>query len=365
MWTVWLLLAVELAVACGEAAEPPARSIGVVAAGAAGAVPAGAPAVSGRTGSAGSSVFGGVAGASAPAGPAGAGSPGGAAVGMAGGASVVPPPRAGSTAPTPSAGAAAAPVAAAGAGAARPLAMRSAGCGKPAGMTGAFQAQIRAFELDRGYFISVPKTYDPERAHRLVFGYHGSNYTGMRMRQYLDNEKAPLLDGTIFVYPDGLPLPNQPDHIAWELKANGRDLAFFDALFQHVRDTYCIDETRVFVNGQSYGALMTNYVGCMRGDVVRAIAVVAGSGPRGATCTGKVAVWMTHGMEDMNVSFASGEASRNFWISANGCMMTTVPGMPAQCQVYQGCDPEHSVTWCPHMNDGGHQHPSFGRAAVR
>jgi hypothetical protein len=29
------------------------------------------------------------------------------------------------------------------------------------------------------------------------------------MRQYLDNEKAPLLDGTIFVYPDGLPLPNQ------------------------------------------------------------------------------------------------------------------------------------------------------------
>mgnify|MGYP003578879061 CR=1 FL=1 len=58
--------------------------------------------------------------------------------------------------------------------------------------------------------------------------------------------------------------------------------------------------------------------------------MVAGSGPRGAMCTGKVAVWMTHGMEDMNVSFASGEASRDHWLAANGCSMMTAPGMPAQ-----------------------------------
>jgi hypothetical protein len=43
----------------------------------------------------------------------------------------------------------------------------------------------------------------------------------------------------------------------------------------------------------------------------------------------------------------------------------TMPGMPAQCQVYQGCEPENPVIWCPHNMDGGHQHPSFGRAAVR
>jgi poly(3-hydroxybutyrate) depolymerase len=269
---------------------------------------------------------------------------------------------AGSRGPAPIAGA---PAPVAGSAATRPVAMRSAGCGKPNGMTGTFQAQIRAFELDRGYFMSVPKEYDPERAHRLVFGYHGSNYTGMMMRRYLDNEKPPLLDGTIFVYPDGLPLPNQPDNIAWELKANGRDLAFFDALVSHLRDSYCIDEARVLVNGQSFGGLMTNFVGCMRGDVIRAIAVVAGSGPRGAMCTGKVAAWLTHGMDDMNVAFTGGEASREFWVAANGCSAMTTPGMPAQCQNYQGCDPEHPVIWCPHVADGGHQHPSFGREAVR
>jgi hypothetical protein len=60
----------------------------------------------------------------------------------------------------------------------------SAGCGKPGAMTGTMQATIRAFELDRGYFLSVPTSYDANVPHRLVFGYHGSNYTGRMMRSY-------------------------------------------------------------------------------------------------------------------------------------------------------------------------------------
>lgn len=67
----------------------------------------------------------------------------------------------------------------------------------------------------------------------------------------------------------------------------------------------------------------------------------------------------------MNVGFASGEASRDHWVAANHCMNTTEPGTPMQCQNYAGCDAGHPVIWCPHTGDGGHQHPSFGRAAVR
>jgi polyhydroxybutyrate depolymerase len=241
----------------------------------------------------------------------------------------------------------------------------STGCGASGAMTGAFQAEIMAADLMRGYFLSVPAGYDASKPHRLVFGYHGSNYTGRMMRQYLDNEKAPLLENTIFVYPDGLPLPNQPSNVAWVLTDGGRDLVFFDTLLDHLKRTYCIDESRIFVNGQSFGGLMTNAVGCLRGDVIRAIAVVAGSGPRGGTCKEQVAVWMTHGTEDMNVSFSSGEASRDRWIAANHCMNMTEPGTPMQCQNYVGCDAGHPVIWCPHTDDGGHQHPSFGRAAVR
>ena len=240
----------------------------------------------------------------------------------------------------------------------------SSGCGVPA-ETGTFQEAITAFGLERSYYLSVPDSYDPNLPQRLIFGYHGSNYTGERMRQYLDLEEPPLVEGSVFVYPDGIGLENQPDHIAWELASDGRDLAFFDELFANLKSRFCIDESRVFVNGQSYGGLMTNAVGCYRGEVLRAIAVVAGSGPRSDECPGDVAVWLTHGMDDDSVDFSSGEASRDFWAAENGCTDMTMTGDPAQCQNYAGCDEGFPVIWCPHVDDGGHQHPSFGRVAVR
>jgi poly(3-hydroxybutyrate) depolymerase len=240
----------------------------------------------------------------------------------------------------------------------------SSGCGMPA-ETGVFQEEITAFGLPRSYHLSVPNGYDPDVPQRLVFGYHGSNYTGERMRQYLQLEEPPLVEGSIFVYPDGIALENSPDHIAWELDDDGRDLVFFDELLAHLKSRFCIDESRVFVNGQSYGGLMTNAVGCYRGEVLRAIAVVAGSGPRANECPGEVAVWITHGMDDDSVAFSRGEASRDFWASENNCSDMTVQGDPEQCQNYTGCDEGFPVIWCPHDNDGGHQHPSFGREAVR
>lgn len=237
------------------------------------------------------------------------------------------------------------------------------GCGTMA-ETGLYTGTVTAFGLERTYYMSVPDSYDPTEPQRLVFGYHGSNYDGQRMRQYLDLEKPPLVDGTVFVYPDGIGLEDQPDHIAWELGEDERDLAFFDALLEKLENEYCIDPSRIFVNGQSFGGLMTNAVGCFRGDVVRAIAVVAGSGPRG-TCQGQVAAWLTHGMDDDSVSFSSGEASRDHWIEANHCSDVSNPSDPPQCLAYEGCDAGYPVIWCPHVNDGGHQHPSFGREAVR
>jgi poly(3-hydroxybutyrate) depolymerase len=218
--------------------------------------------------------------------------------------------------------------------------------------------------LERGYYVSAPTAYDANTPYALVFGYHGSNYTGKMMRTYLDNEKAPLVGKAVFVYPDGLPLPDQPDNVAWVLTEGSRDMVFFDDMMKAIGDQYCIDYSKVLVNGQSFGGLMTNALGCLRGDVIRAIAVVAGSGPRG-TCKGQVAAWLTHGTDDDSVSFASGEKSRDFWVQANHCTTTTMPGTPAQCQVYQGCDAGYPVIWCPHTADGGHQHPSFGREAVR
>jgi poly(3-hydroxybutyrate) depolymerase len=227
-------------------------------------------------------------------------------------------------------------------------------------MMGAFASSVVVGAETRTYYMFVPPTYDPQMPQRLVLGYHGSNYTGMMMRRYLDLERAPLLDRTIFVYPDGMNAA-----MAWNTSQNSRDMAYFDALVAKLQAEYCIDRDRILATGQSYGALITNALGCYKGDVLRAIAVAAGSGPRASTCLDRVAVWITHGMDDGNVDFASGEGSRDFWVRANGCTTTTAPGDPAQCLNYQGCMPGYPVIWCPHVGDAGHQIPSFGREAMR
>jgi poly(3-hydroxybutyrate) depolymerase len=337
----------------GGSGVPMAGSAGLAGAGVGGAQ-GGSGAVSGNGGTvsagagAGGAVAGGASGASG-AGGATAGMSGASGSGASGGAS-------GASGEAGTAGSSA--------GSGGSMGGASAGCGK-AVTTGTSQQTMTAFGLERGYYLSIPDSYDPMVPQRLVFGYHGSNYTGIMMRTYLDLEEAPLEEGSIFVYPDGLPLEGQPDHIAWELDEDGRDIAYFDELLAKLQSEFCIDNDRIFVNGQSFGGLMTNAVGCLRGDVVRAIAVVAGSGPRANSCQGQVAAWLTHGMDDESVDFASGEASRDHWVEANGCSTATMPGEPAECQAYQDCDPGHPVIWCPHVDDGGHQHPSFGREAVR
>ena len=208
----------------------------------------------------------------------------------------------------------------------------SSGCGKAPAQTGAFQATIMVGGVARGYYVAIPATYNPAVPRALVFGYHGSNYTGRMMRTYLDMEKAPLVDKAVYVYPDGLPPADQPSR-AWDLTATGMDMPFFDAMLAQMSADYCVDSKRILVAGQSYGGLMTNAVGCFRGDVIRAIAAIAGSGPNNTSqCKGPVAAWITHGMDDENVAFTSGERSRDFWLMQNGCTTTTAQGTPMQCQ---------------------------------
>jgi polyhydroxybutyrate depolymerase len=346
----------------GGGAGMPAAGTSSISGGSAGASGAAAGAAPGGNG--GTTSGGDTNGGSTSSGGAGAGSGGQGALSGAGGAS-------GAAGGTESAGASGSGGASGASGASGAAGSggggtggASSGCGKTVTI-GTSQQTMTAAGLERGYYLSIPESYDPSVPQRLIFGYHGSNYTGVMMRQYLDLEEPPLEEGSIFVYPDGLPLEGQPDHIAWELDADGRDIAYFDELLAKLQSEFCIDNSRIFVNGQSFGGLMTNAVGCLRGDVVRAIAVVAGSGPRSNSCQGQVAAWLTHGMDDESVDFESGEGSRDHWVEANGCSTTTLPGEPAACQVYQDCDPGHPVIWCPHVDDGGHQHPSFGREAVR
>lgn len=94
---------------------------------------------------------------------------------------------------------------------------------------------------------------------------------------------------------------------------------------REVRSNYCIDNTRIFSVGMSYGGIMSNTVGCALGDDFRAIAPMSGLGPR-AGCSGQVAAWISHGNEDTVVRYSGGEDSRDHWVEANHCQTSSNAG---------------------------------------
>jgi poly(3-hydroxybutyrate) depolymerase len=206
-----------------------------------------------------------------------------------------------------------------------------------------------------------------------VFAWHGLGGSAQQVASGLRGGYYGLesrsMGSTIFAAGQGLQTSNSVGSGAGWPNTGGQDVAFVRALYDWLRSKYCIDEQRVFSTGMSYGGIMSNTLGCQMGDVFRAIAPMAGSGPRGM-CNGQVAVWMTHGNTDTVVPFDStimggfsgGVQSRDFWAKANNCETTTTPVGPEKCVAYEGCDDGHPVHWCEF--DGGHTIPPYASEAI-
>jgi polyhydroxybutyrate depolymerase len=237
----------------------------------------------------------------------------------------------------------------------------SVGCGVSGAPTGALTAQsITVADNPRTYVLSVPRNYTPDTPWPLIFAWHGMGGSGSVARSYFHLESTSASASPspfIIVYPDGLPVGD--GGTGWDTSATGIDVALFDALLGYVSENYCIDRNRIFSTGHSFGAMFTNDLGCYRGDVLRAIAPVAGMPPfgRNVTCAGNVAAWIIHGENDPSVDYTTGGiASRDFWIGRNGCSTDAVATSPAGCVEYQDCQPDLPVGWCVHTE--GHNWPT-------
>ena len=236
----------------------------------------------------------------------------------------------------------------------------SNGCGKSGAATGVLSSeQIEIEGAARSYVLSIPTDYQADRAYPLVFAWHGLGGSGSGARGYFRIEQQGK-GNALFVYPDGL--PNDDGNPAWDLAVEGVDMALFDELVTKIGASHCVDRSRVFSTGHSFGGFFTERLGCSRGQALRAIAPVAGGPPFGGmtNCTTSVAAWITHGSNDETVDFETGEAGRDLWLEANGCRMTTTMTAPEPCVAYDGC--QEPVHWCVH--EDGHNWPSFAGAAI-
>ena len=227
-----------------------------------------------------------------------------------------------------------------------PAAPGTQGCGRPATAPGLQTKSTTVAGAPRTYQLVVPEGYDGNRPLPLVFVFHGLGGDAKQIRFYMNME--PNAAGqALFVYPEGAPQASQGGLTAW----SAEDVNFFDAMVADVSAALCVDKTRIFAAGHSFGAYMSNLIGCERGDVLRAIAPVSG-GMVAGTCKGPVAVWIAHGDKDATVAQSESLSARDRWLKLNACKATSQKTAPGACVAYDDCSAGHPVTWCSFP--GGH-----------
>lgn len=232
----------------------------------------------------------------------------------------------------------------------------SPGCGSTPPASGRFEIDVNGEK--RVYIIAIPDNYEPGKPYRLVFTWHpwggsAEQVAGSGGRGYYGLQ-AEAKGEAIFVSPDGLDFGGNGK--GWG-NENGKDLAFFDAMVERFENELCIDKSRIFSTGFSFGGMMSWALGCGRGDVVRAIAPMAGNISVAGCLDGDnpVAVMGFHGVDDNVVAISGGQAGRDKFIDRNNCgepkpsdsnWCSGANSDPCTCTTYDGCDEGYPVTWC-------------------
>jgi hypothetical protein len=172
----------------------------------------------------------------------------------------------------------------------------SAGCDNPDGLQalttggmsigGGLPTSTRLGIGDREYIIDIPADYDPTKPYRLIFSWHqaygsangnavgqdpvGSNGPNFDAQNYayfgLHREATAANQPAIFVAPQGI------GNLPWNYD---RDVVLFDDIFEAVTSNLCIDESRVFTTGFSYGAMMSHALSMGRQSVLRGAVTMA------------------------------------------------------------------------------------------
>jgi polyhydroxybutyrate depolymerase len=277
------------------------------------------------------------AGAAAPGAAPGAANPGSAQEGSPGNLDLVPASGAGNEPPPP--GARAPNAAAAG----EPV--PSAGCNSnTAAASGRFTIDVAG--TPRDYILALPGDYEPTRPYRLIFTWHPGGGTAQQTAGNYYGLQRLAANSTIFVSPEGI------DN-GWA-NTGGRDIAFLDGMLDRFEAELCIDQSRIFSTGFSYGGMMSFAIGCGRADVFRAIAPMSGALYSGcANGDTPIAMLGFHGTTDTVVPIANGRAARDTIAGRNDCQPAAMATAGDDgCLSFQGCSEGHSVTWCEF--EGGH-----------
>jgi predicted esterase len=151
----------------------------------------------------------------------------------------------------------------------------SIGCGKTFSTLKSGSYTIKSSGTNRTYYIKIPSNYDKNNPYRLIFAMHCMGCDAATMNKASDSRT----DGAYNYYGLGsiatnaiLVAPQGNSDGTW----NGdKDHAFVDDMLKLFKDTLCIDTTRVFSCGFSFGAMFTYSLSTNHQKQLRAVACYA------------------------------------------------------------------------------------------
>lgn len=237
--------------------------------------------------------------------------------------------------------------------------VKSAGCGKNLAVSNG-KKTITSGGEQRTYIIDIPADYDKDKPYRLFYCSHwigstseevvGQNYYFLKPLATAANEPA------IFIAP-------QSQGSTWQQK----DHALFDNILAMAKENLCIDESRVFATGFSFGGMITYSLSTNHQKQIRA---AVGIGPANYNIwlpnpklTDPIAWMQTTGMTDDRTPWIDGNSTtRGAKFIAlekakdNGCAIPADIPVSRQnahlCYDFQGCRAGYPVKVCTW--NGGH-----------
>ena len=196
-------------------------------------------------------------------------------------------------------------------------------------------ATIDVSGTTRQYILTLPANYDPRHVYPLLFAFHGGSYDAQWVVDGDPPQSGPYYgiqaeanDTVILVAPQAL-------SGSWT-NQSGRDVAYVDAMISRFESQLCVDQSRIFATGFSFGAIMTIALGCNDSSKFRAVAAMSGEIMNGCPDTRPLPYWSSHGMSDPTINISLGEAARDTFVQRNHCTTQTVADQPGGVRELSG-----------------------------
>lgn len=243
----------------------------------------------------------------------------------------------------------------------------STGCGKAlASSIKNGSNSITSSGSNRTYILNFPSNYNKDQPYRLIFGMHCMGGSADKVAGTSDQTKnfygiKPLAekDGiqAIYVAPQG----NSDG--TW---TGSKDFQFFYDIQKYLKDNMCIDTSRVFSVGFSFGAMFSYALSLKYPKILRAVACNAPANWNFDQPTNEhipIAYVQTTGTNDGTCPWISNDAQKKGGkycvlqhVEDNGCTNTTIQLANSGTHVvteFTGCKEGYPVRFMSH--NGGHE----------